>query len=189
MVKLNNINYNASVEYFPDQIILTVSTDEDFNTIFTGANLATEVGIFIDDIVVDSYPVIFNGIEKTQSGYKIIYNRTQSAVGEVEALTRTVAQQKELLDEYAITISQQEDLINQHEATISQQNDLISQQIVTIEEQSSTIIDQRNQINSHDDAITENTLELNDIVAAITELGDILSQVLDELQGNQSIGE
>lgn len=179
MVRLNGVDYAASIAYPAEKILLNISTNDSFNTIFTRASLATDVGIVNDGEIVASYACVFNGIEKIPGGYAITFNRAPMTVAEVEALTRTVAEQKDLLDEYAATISQQNDVIAQHEETISQQNDLITQQGTTIEEQSATIAEQNERIHAHDDALTENTMELGDVIAAITELGDLVAQLLE----------
>ena len=179
MVRLNGIDYNASIAYPAEKILLNIVTNDNFETMFARASLATEVVIVNNNEVVATYASIFNGIEKIPGGYAVTYNRAPMTVAEVEALTRTVNEQQELLNEYSVTITQQNDIIAQHEETISQQNDLIAQQGTTIEEQSAIIAEQSEQIGAHDNALTENTSELSDIVAAITELGDLVAQLLD----------
>ena len=181
MVRLNGIDYNASIAYPAEKILLNIATNDNFETMFTRASLATEVVIVNNNEVVATYASVFNGIEKIPGGYAVTYNRAPMTVAEVEALTRTVNEQQELLDEYSATIAQQSEVIAQHEETISQQNDLIAQQGTTIEEQSATIAEQSEQISAHDDALTENTMELSDVVTAITELGDLVAQLLDPL--------
>ena len=179
MVRLNGVDYAASIAYPAEKILLNISTNDSFETIFNRASLTSNLGIVNDGEVVATYACIFNGIEKIPGGYSISYNRAPMTVAEVEALSRTVNEQQTLLDEYSTTIAQQNEVIAQHEETISQQNDLIAQQGTTIEEQSATIAEQSEQISAHDDALTENTMELSDVVAAITELGDLVAQLLE----------
>ena len=185
MLRLNGVDYNASVSYPAEKIVIDIFTEDNFNTMFTRASLATDVLIVNDGNVIASYASIFNGIEKTQSGYKVIYNRAPMTVGEVESLQQTVSSQQELLNQYATSIREQGNTIAQHEQTIAQQGAIIQQQSETISNQSEIIAEQAEQLNVHDETLNGNTSELEDILAAITELGDLIAPLLEPVVGGE----
>lgn len=152
MIRVNGIDYNAAVAYPAEKLVATVASDADFSTMFDNMSHATEVSIVNGGIVVASYACVFNGIEKIAGGYKVTFNRAPMTVAEVEALSRTVAQQ----------------------------NERISAQGTTITQQGNTIINQGETIGAHSEALESNATELDDILTAITELGDLIAELIDQ---------
>ena len=183
MVRLNGIDYNASVSYPAEKLLLTIATTDDFNTMFTRASMTTDVIIVNNNEIVASYTSIFNGIEKIEGGYRVTYNRAPMTVGEVESLQQTVERQQELLSQYATTIREQGATIAQHEETIAQQGTTIQQQSETIASQSNTIAEQAEALSDHEEILSDNNLELEDILTAITELGGLVAELLEPSEG------
>ena len=159
MIRVNGVDYNASVAYPAEKIVATIASEADFTTIFTNMSTATEVMIVNGGVVVASYACVFNGIEKLTGGYKVTFNRAPMTVAEVEALMRTVNAQGE---------------------QITAQGNTISQQGTTISQQGSTITQQGETIGEHTETLESNATELDDILAAITELGDLIAELIDQ---------
>lgn len=159
MIRVNGIDYNASVAYPAEKLVATVATDADFSTIFDNMGSATEVTIVNSGAVIASYACIFNGIEKISGGYKVTFNRAPMTVAEVEALSRTVAQQAERISAQATTISEQGTAISQQGTAISRQSETIGE---------------------HTETLENNATELDDILTAITELGDLIAELIDQ---------
>ena len=159
MIRVNGVDYNASVAYPAEKLVATIASEADFTTIFTNMSTATEVMIVNGEVVVASYACVFNGIEKLTGGYKVTFNRAPMTVAEVEALMRTVNAQGE---------------------QITAQGNTISQQGTTISQQGSTITQQGETIGEHTETLESNATELDDILTAITELGDLIAELIDQ---------
>lgn len=152
MIRINGVDYNASLAYPAEKLVATIVTESDFTTIFTNVSTATEVIIVNNNVVVASYACAFNGIEKLNNGYKVIFNRTPMTIAEIEAMERTIAQQGEL----------------------------IAAQATTLSEQGSAIANQGEAIDEHTETLDNNAVELDDILSAITELGDLIAELLGQ---------
>lgn len=159
MIRVNGVDYNASVAYPAEKLVATIASEANFATMFTNMSTATEVMIVNSGVIVASYACAFNGIEKLNGGYKVTFNRAPMTVAEVEALMRTVSAQGEQISAQASTISQQG---------------------TTISQQGTTIATQGETIGVHTETLESNATELDDILAAITELGDLIAELIDQ---------
>ena len=171
MIRVNGVDYNASVAYPAEKLVATIATEAEFTTVFTNMSTASEVMIVNNNEVVASYACVFSGIEKLNGGYKVTFNRAPMTVAEVEALMRTVTYQGEQLAAQGTTIDRQGTAITTQGETIAQYGNTITSQGTTIGE--------------HTTALNNNATELDDILSAITELGDLIAELLESNEGGE----
>jgi len=126
MIRVNGINYNASVAYPAEKIVASIVSEADFSSIFTNMSNATEIIIVNNGDTVATYPCVFNGIEKISGGYKITFNRAPMTVAEVEALARTVTQQAGAISQHNKKLENNTEELNDILVAITELGNLIA---------------------------------------------------------------
>ncbi len=86
MIRINGYDFNGNVQYPSDRIVLLLVTTDSFTDIFQKVCHAESVSIINDGDVVASYGCTFNGIEKGELGYRVIFNRNPMSQDEVYKL-------------------------------------------------------------------------------------------------------
>lgn len=91
MIRINGTDFIGTVQYPVDRILVFIMTSQPIGEIVSQIDGATDISIVNDGEVIATYGCTFNGIERADGGYRIIFNRYPMSTKEVSELIDKVS--------------------------------------------------------------------------------------------------
>lgn len=98
MIRINGTDFVGTVQYPVDRILVFIMTSQPIGEIVSQIDGATDISIVNDGEVIATYGCTFNGIERADGGYRIIFNRYPMSTKEVSELFEQMKQMQSSLD-------------------------------------------------------------------------------------------
>lgn len=90
MIRINGSDFIGTVQYPADRIVAFLMTSDLFGEVVAKIENANDISIVNEGQVVATYGCTFNGIERAEGGYRVIFNRYPMSAEEVSRLRDTV---------------------------------------------------------------------------------------------------
>lgn len=107
MIRINGSDFIGTIQYPADRIIVFLMTSDPFGEVVAKIEDANDISIVNDGHVVATYGCTFNGIERAEGGYRVIFNRYPMSTEEVSKL-------RENVDDLEQRVAKLESLLDAH---------------------------------------------------------------------------